>query len=86
MRMPVSHIRRGEELNKWLCPLITVQGSKLIMAIRMKEYLCETAAQGYYGAVWDGKRIRVEPLTPIFDLSTHWKAIPRCVYGCHSQY
>jgi len=28
---------------------------------------------GFYGAVWDGKRARVEPLTPIFDLSTHWK-------------
>ncbi len=28
---------------------------------------------GFYGAVWDGKRVRVEPLTPLFDLSTHWK-------------
>jgi len=27
---------------------------------------------GFYGAVWDGKRVRVEPLTPLFDLSTHW--------------
>jgi hypothetical protein len=26
-----------------------------------------------YGAVWDGMRVRVEPLTPIFDLSTHWR-------------
>jgi len=26
---------------------------------------------GFYGAIWDGKRVRVEPLTPLFDLSTH---------------
>lgn len=28
---------------------------------------------GFYGAVWDGKHVRVEPLTPLFDLSTHWR-------------
>jgi thiamine kinase-like enzyme len=28
---------------------------------------------GFYGALWDGNRVRVEPLTPIFDLSTHWR-------------
>lgn len=28
---------------------------------------------GFYGAAWDGKRVRVEPLTPLFDLSTHWR-------------
>ncbi|KAF8346740.1 hypothetical protein F5887DRAFT_1158236 [Amanita rubescens] len=38
-----------------------------ILMIDMGSYL------GFYGAVWDGKRVRVEPLTHIFDLSTHWK-------------
>jgi hypothetical protein len=28
---------------------------------------------GFYGALWDGKRVRVEPLTPLFDLTTHWR-------------
>ncbi|PFH48308.1 hypothetical protein AMATHDRAFT_42357 [Amanita thiersii Skay4041] len=30
---------------------------------------------GFYGAVWDGTRVRVEPLTPLFDLSTHLREI-----------
>jgi serine/threonine protein kinase len=28
---------------------------------------------GFYGALWDGNRVRVEPLTPIFDMSIHWR-------------
>jgi hypothetical protein len=28
---------------------------------------------GFYGAIWDGDRVRVESLTPGFDLATHWK-------------
>jgi hypothetical protein len=28
---------------------------------------------GFYGAVWDGERARVEPLTVGFDLATHWR-------------
>ncbi|KAH9952929.1 hypothetical protein BGW80DRAFT_1469125 [Lactifluus volemus] len=27
---------------------------------------------GFYGCVWDGDRIRVDALTPLFDLSIHW--------------
>ena len=27
---------------------------------------------GFYGAAWDGERVRTEPLTPNFDLVTHW--------------
>ncbi|KAF8339438.1 hypothetical protein F5887DRAFT_979972 [Amanita rubescens] len=38
-----------------------------ILMVDMGPYL------GFYGAVWDGKRVRVEPLTPLFDLSTHWR-------------
>ncbi|KAK2460464.1 hypothetical protein APHAL10511_007511 [Amanita phalloides] len=38
-----------------------------ILMVGMGTYL------GFYGALWDGKRIRVEPLTPLFDLSTHWR-------------
>ena len=26
---------------------------------------------GFYGAIWDGDRVKVEPLTPLFDLSVH---------------
>jgi len=26
---------------------------------------------GFYGAIWDGDRVKVEPLTPLFNLSTH---------------
>jgi hypothetical protein len=26
----------------------------------------------FYGALWNGERVRVEPLTPGFDLTTHW--------------
>jgi hypothetical protein len=37
-----------------------------ILMVEMGTYL------GFYSAVWDGKRIRVKPLTPLFDLSTHW--------------
>ncbi|KAF8349607.1 hypothetical protein F5887DRAFT_1279875 [Amanita rubescens] len=44
-----------------------------ILMIDMGSYL------GFYGAVWDGKRVRVEPLTPLLDLSTHWReAKARC--------
>lgn len=28
---------------------------------------------GFYGAAWDGERVRVEPLSLRFDLATHWK-------------
>lgn len=28
---------------------------------------------GFYGSVWDGDRTRVDVLTPLFDLSTHWR-------------
>ncbi|KAI0252373.1 hypothetical protein BJV78DRAFT_350633 [Lactifluus subvellereus] len=38
-----------------------------ILIVDMGSYL------GFYGAAWDGVRVRVEPLTPIFDLSTHWR-------------
>ncbi len=27
----------------------------------------------FYGALWDGDRVRVESLTPSFDLATHWR-------------
>jgi hypothetical protein len=27
---------------------------------------------GFYGAVWDGDRAKVEPLGPLLDLTTHW--------------
>jgi hypothetical protein len=27
----------------------------------------------FYGAVWDGNRMRVEPLAPLFDLSIDWR-------------
>ena len=43
---------------------------------------------GFYGAAWDGRRVRVEPLTPLFNLSTHWKerkarnAIASSLLGC----
>ncbi|KAF7970321.1 hypothetical protein HWV62_24398 [Athelia sp. TMB] len=29
---------------------------------------------GFYGCLWDGSRVRAEPLTPMFDLATHCKA------------
>ena len=28
---------------------------------------------GFYGAAWDGERVRVEPLSPRFDLAIHRK-------------
>ena len=28
---------------------------------------------GFYGAAWDGNRVKVEPLAPGLDLTTHWK-------------
>jgi hypothetical protein len=28
---------------------------------------------GFCGAVWDGNQVRAEPLTPLFDLSVHWR-------------
>jgi len=28
---------------------------------------------GFYGAAWDGQRVRVEPLAPGLDLATHWR-------------
>lgn len=27
---------------------------------------------GFYGCLWTGERVFVEPLTPLFDLTTHW--------------
>jgi hypothetical protein len=41
-------------------------GSHLLM-IYSGSYLA------FYGALWDGDRVRVEPLTPSFDLTTHWR-------------
>jgi hypothetical protein len=34
--------------------------------------VCQGSYMGFYGAAWDGKRIRVEPLTPLFNLTIHW--------------
>ena len=28
---------------------------------------------GFYGAAWDGERVKVEPLAPGLDLATHWR-------------
>ncbi|TFK50474.1 hypothetical protein OE88DRAFT_1808792 [Heliocybe sulcata] len=38
-----------------------------ILIVDMGSYM------GFYGAAWDGRCVKVEPLTPLFDLSTHWK-------------
>jgi Mn2+-dependent serine/threonine protein kinase len=27
---------------------------------------------GFYGCIWTGERVFVEPLTPLFDFTTHW--------------
>ena len=46
---------------------------------------------GFYGAAWDGERVRVEPLSPRFDLAIHRKEMPgmqllRCIRHCDRDY
>src|SRR5260221_10507271 len=42
------------------------------------------SAMVFYGAAWSGERVKVDPLAPGLDLTTHWKevdtrpAIPSC--------
>jgi len=42
------------------------------------------SAMGFYGAAWDGKRVKVEPLAPGLDLTTHWKEVAtrRAIASC----
>ncbi|KAG6839570.1 hypothetical protein H0H93_005297, partial [Arthromyces matolae] len=30
------------------------------------------ATLGFYGAIWNGEHVQVEPLTPIYNLTTHY--------------
>jgi hypothetical protein len=34
--------------------------------------MCLGSYMGFYGALWDDQRVRVVPLTPLFDLTAHW--------------
>ncbi|KAI0296624.1 hypothetical protein BC826DRAFT_967959 [Russula brevipes] len=73
----VLEIRMGVSLVKQKIPgteFVTAGNlAAIIVPAAMQERARPRSLLGFYGAVWDGDQVRAEPLTPVFDLSIHWR-------------
>lgn len=53
--------------------MVDIGLSASFLSLSMLFMISLGASLGFYAVIWDGSRVRAEPLTPMFDLSTHWR-------------